>query len=178
MTGAVDGAPAGGSGPEVEARPPQGLVRVIGGLSLLTVPLAVVAAATGDVLLGLVALVSAAWAGSLAYVGATARASADAGGVAVRWMGVTEVVPWSDVVAVEVDRMGRGGVRRGALLVRRDGRAVRWTPWVPFLWFAHGAARRSVERLDELLSTVGGDLRVTDPDAPTEDRPSWTRPQR
>jgi len=159
----------------VEARPPRGPLRVIGLLAAVTVPLALAAAVLGDGVLGLVGLASAAWAGSLAYLGWTARAVADAEGVEVRWMRTTQVVDWAEVAAVEVDRAGPGGMRRGVVLIRRDGGRLRWIPWIPFLWFAHRASVASAGELGDLLGRLDVGLDLADPDAPADDRPSWTR---
>lgn len=137
--------------------------------------LAVLGVATGEVLLGLVALVSAGWLGSVAYISGTAWSRADAEGLSVGWMRGVEEVPWSEVAAVEVVRAGAGGMRQGALVLRRGGRPVRWAPWFPFLWFTHRSVTGSVDQLDALLEQLDIDLRLTDPDAPDEDTPTWTR---
>jgi hypothetical protein len=137
--------------------------------------LAVLGVATGQVLLGLVALVSAGWLGSVAYVSARAWSRADADGVSVGWMGGVDEVPWSDVETVEVVRAGAGGMRQGARIERRSGRPVRWTPWFPFLWYAHRSVTGSVDALDALLEQLDVGVRVTDPDAPDADTPTWTR---
>lgn len=163
---------------EVVARPPRLPVRFLALVAALTVPLAVLAVAVGDVLLGLIALVSAGWAGWLAYVGATAVARADTAGVSVTWMRHTEVATWDEVVEVHVDRAGPGGPRRGALLFLGDGRRLRWTPWIPLLWFAHRAAVLSLHELDDLLRGLDRGLRVLDPDAPETESSTWTRPMR
>lgn len=159
----------------VVVAPPRGPLVVVGGVALLTVPLAVAAVAQGDVLLGLVAVASALWAASLAWVGWTARATADAEGVEVRWLRLTQGAAWPEVVEVHVDRAGPGGPRRGAVLFLADGRRLRWTPWIPFLWFAHRASVASLAELDDLLRGLGRGLRVLDPDAPDDDTPTWTR---
>ncbi|HXH56877.1 hypothetical protein [Iamia sp.] len=151
---------------ELRTRPPQGPLRFIGAVAVLTVPLAVAAVAMGDGLLGMVALVSALWAATLTFIGWTAYAWADHDGVQVHWLRATERVDWAEVTAIEVDRSGPGGARRGALMVLTGDRRLRWTPWVPFLWFAHAGANRSVEDLDALLVALGLGLRVTDPRAP------------
>lgn len=150
----------------LRTRPPRGPLRFIGAVALLTVPLAVAAVAMGDGVLGMVALVSAVWAASLTFIGWTAYAWADRDGVQVHWMRATERVDWVEVTAVEVDRSGPGGARRGAVLVLTGDRRLRWTPWVPFLWFAHAGANRSVDELDALLVVRGLGLRVTDPRGP------------
>lgn len=147
-------------------------------LAVLTAPVAVLGAASGEVLLGLVAFVSAGWLGSFALVGWRAEARADAHGVVVRWMGTTEEVAWDQVAAVEVDRIGVGGVRRGASLLTTTGRRLRWAPWFPFLWFAHRGVVASLEQLGELLAARDGGPTLTDPDAPDDDTSSWTRPRR
>ena len=160
----ADPGPAASSVDPVEARPPQGPVRFIGLVAILTVPLALLAAAMGDVVLGLAALLSAAWAGSLAYLGATARARADGEGVTVTWMRRTQSAPWADVRAVEAVRRGRGA-GRGATLVLADGSALRFTPWVPFLWFAGRSADASTDALGVLLVRAGTGLELVDPAA-------------
>jgi hypothetical protein len=136
---------------------------------------AVVGVATGEVLLGLVGVLSALWLGSVAYISATAWSRADASGLAVAWMRGHEAVEWADVVAIEVVRAGAGGMRQGALVVRRSGRPVRWAPWFPFLWFTHRSVATSVDRLDAVLEQLDVGVRVTDPDAPDDDTPTWTR---
>lgn len=147
----------------------------MGALAALTAPLSVLAAASGQPLLGMVALVSAAWLGSCALVGWRAEARADDRGVEVRWMGAREQVAWHDVAAVEVDRIGVGGVRRGASVVTTTGRRLRWAPWFPFLWFSHRGVVASLEQLDALLAGRADGPRLTDPDAPDDDTPTWTR---
>lgn len=156
-------------------RPPRGAAQLMGGIALVSAVLAVLGIATGDVLLGLVALVSAVWLGSVAYLSATAWSRADDSGIAVSWMRATETVPWSDVVAVEVVRAGAGGMRQGALVLRRGDRPVRWAPWFPFLFFTHRTVVASVDQLDGLLATLDLGIRVADPDAPDDDTPTWTR---
>lgn len=144
-------------------------------LAALTAPAAVAAAASGELLLGLVAFVSAAWLGSFALVGWRAEARADGDGLAVRWMGVTEQAPWDDVAAVEVDRIGAGGIRRGAIVTTTAGRRLRWAPWFPFLWFSHRGVVASLEQLEALLAERVAGPRLADPDAPDDDSATWTR---
>lgn len=158
-----------------EVRPPRRPAQLMAAIALLSAVVAIAGIATGDVLLGLVALVSAGWLGSVAYISWTAWSRADASGLAVGWMRGVEEVPWSDVVAVEVVRAGVGGMRQGALVLRRSARPVRWAPWFPFLWFTHRSATASVDRLDALMARLDVGVRVTDPDAPDEDTPTWTR---
>jgi hypothetical protein len=145
------------------------------GIALVSALLAVLAVVTGDVLLGLVALVSVGWLGSVAYISATAWSRADESGIAVSWMRGLDEVPWSDVASIEVVRAGAGGMRQGALVVRRSGRPVRWAPWFPFLFFTHRSVVESVDELDALLETLAIGIRVEDPDAPDDDTPTWTR---
>ncbi len=159
----------------VEVRPPRGPARLMGFVAIGSAAVAVLGIATGEVLLGLVGLVSAAWLGSVAYISVTAWSRADAEGISVGWMRGVEEVPWSDVAEIEVARAGAGGMRQGALVLRRGGRPVRWAPWFPFLWFTHRSVTGSVDRLDALLEQLDLGLRVTDPDAPDDDAPTWTR---
>ncbi|HEX7132193.1 MAG TPA: hypothetical protein VF228_06425 [Iamia sp.] len=161
--------------PSVEVRPPRAVARLMAVVAAGSAALAVVGIATGAVLLGLVALVSAAWLGSVAYISGTAWSRADASGVSVGWMGAVETVAWADVVAVEVVRAGAGGMRQGALVLRQGARPVRWAPWFPFLWFTHRSVVGSVELLDAVLEELDVGVRVTDPDAPDDDTPTWTR---
>jgi hypothetical protein len=121
---------------------------------VLTAPMALVAVAFGDVVLGTLAVVSAAWAGSLAVLGWTARAHADADGVEVTWMRSTSRAAWARVVAVEVDDGAGWGSGRGALIRVDDGSTVRWTPWLPMLWFAARSARLSVGELAEVVAVA------------------------
>jgi hypothetical protein len=54
-----------------------------------------------------------------------------------------------------VDDDGAGwGAGRGALIRVADGTTVRWTPWLPMLWFAARSARLSVGDLSELVAVV------------------------
>jgi hypothetical protein len=159
----------------VEVRPPRGPAQLMAVVAVGSGALAVLGIVTGEVLLGLVAVVSAVWLGSVAHISATAWSRADADGVSVGWMRGVDEVPWSDVAAVEVVRAGAGGMRQGALVVRREGRPVRWAPWFPFLWFTHRSVTASVDQLDALLDRLDVGVRVTDPDAPDEDTPTWTR---
>ncbi len=159
----------------VEVRPPRGAAQVMAFVAVGSGALAVLGIATGEVLVGLVAVVSAVWLGSVAYISATAWSRADVSGIAVAWMRGHDEVPWPDVVAVEVVRAGAGGMRQGALVLRRSGRPVRWAPWFPFLWFTHRSVTASVEALDALLAELDVGVRVSDPDAPDEDTPTWTR---
>lgn len=160
---------------EVVVRPPQAPVRLAGAIAVLTAPLAVVAIVLGDPVLGLIGLASAVWAGAIAYLASTARSRADATGVTVRWMRAEVALPWDEVAEVHVDRAGPGGPRRGAILFRHDGTTLRWTPWIPLLWFAQPRAVQSLVELDDLLVARGGGLRVLDPGAPDDDTPTWTR---
>jgi len=159
----------------VEVRPPRVAAQLMAVVAVASAAIAVLGVATGEVLLGLVGLLSAGWLGSVAYVSATAWSRADADGVSVGWLRGVDEVSWSDVEAVEVVRAGAGGMRQGALVERRSGRPVRWTPWFPFLWFAHRSVTSSVDELDALLEQLDVGLRVTDPDAPDDDTPTWTR---
>ncbi len=159
----------------VVGRPPQGPVRFVAVVAAVTVPLAVAAMAMGDVGLGLAALVSAAWAGSLAYVGATARSRADDDGVEITWMRTRRSLRWDEVEAVEVDRSGGTGTLRSARLRLVDGGTVRWTPWIPFLWFAQRAANATVIDLGRLLASVESAPDLTDPEAPEDEKATEPR---
>lgn len=159
----------------VEVRPPKGPAQLMAVVAVGSGALAVLGVATGEVLLGLVGLVSAVWLGTVAYISATAWSRADASGISVGWMRGVETVAWADVVEIEVVRAGAGGMRQGALVLRRGGRPVRWAPWFPFLWFTHRSVTGSVDRLDALLERLDLGLRISDPDAPDEDTPTWTR---
>ncbi|WCO65474.1 hypothetical protein PO878_13305 [Iamia majanohamensis] len=138
-------------------------MKVMVGISALTAPLAVLAVVQGDVVLGVVALLSAAWAGWVAFVGFDAVAVADDEGVTVRWLRRTQSVRWSQVDRVVVDRSGPGGSRRGARFLLAGDRSLPWTPWVAFFWFAHTSANRSVADLEVVVEQAGLGP-VTDPD--------------
>lgn len=138
---------------------------IIATVAALTLPLALIAVVSGDVVLGVAALLSAGWAACLAFVGLTTCASIGEAGVVVRWMRSSEEAPWADVAAVEVDRAGPGRAPRGARIRRTDGRTVRLMPWVPLLWFARRAAAAGVDRLITVLADIGAAPAVTDPDA-------------
>lgn len=148
---------------------------LIGVVAVLTVPLALLAIVFGDVLLGIAAVLSAAWAGTLAYLGRTASARADAEGVEVRWMRSVESVRWNEVVTVAVDRSGPGRTRRSAVIGLADGRTLRWTPWIPFLWFAQRAANATVIDLGRLLASVESAPDLTDPEAPEDEKATEPR---
>ncbi|HEU5150977.1 MAG TPA: hypothetical protein VFU19_10795 [Iamia sp.] len=169
------GSDADAGSASLEVRPPTGPTQVMAVVAAGSAVLAVLGIVSGEVLVGLVALVSAGWLGSVAFIAATAWSRADATGLAVSWMRRVEEVPWADVAAVEVARAGAGGMRQGALVVRRSAPPVRWAPWFPFLWFTHRSVTRSVDDLDALLATLDVGVRVTDPDAPDDDTPTWTR---
>ncbi len=70
------------------------------------------------------------------------------------WMRSTARAAWSDVVAVEVDDGAGWGSGRGALIRVVDGSTVRWTPWLPVLWFAARSARLSVGGLADLVAVA------------------------
>lgn len=146
-------APAPGPS-SVAARPPRGPLLAIAVVAALTAPLALMAVALGDAVLGVVAALSAGWAGSLAFLGWTASAEATTERITVRWMRSTSTAAWAQVVAVEVDDGAGWGSGRGALLRLDDGTTLRWTPWLPVLWFATRSARASVAGLVELASVV------------------------
>lgn len=154
MTGAEASATPPPDPDPVTARPPRGPLVAVGAVAAVTAPLALLAVVLGDVGLGLLAVISAGWAGSLAYLGWTARADADAEAVEVTWMRSTARAPWSEVVAIEVDDGAGWGSGRGALLRLDGGSTVRWTPWLPVLWFAARSARRSVDELLALASVA------------------------
>jgi hypothetical protein len=146
---------AGAADPtSLTVRPPRGPLVAVAVIAVLTAPLALVAVAFGDVVLGVLAVLSAAWAGSLAYLGWTARAHADVDGVEVTWMRSTSRVEWAHVVAVEVDDGAGWGSGRGALIRVDDGSTVRWTPWLPILWFAARSARLSVGDLADVVAVA------------------------
>lgn len=158
-----------GSPGVVEARPPRGPLKVIAAMAAFAAPLAILAVVQGDVALGLAALVSAAWAGSVVYVGWMASSVADDDGVTVSWLRRSERVRWEEVRRVVVDRSGPGRARRGARLLLVDARSLPWTPWVPFFWFARAAADRSAADLEAVAYRAGsgsGSGPVPDPAAP------------
>lgn len=156
---------ARGDAASLVLRPPRWPLVIIATVVALTVPLALVAVVSGDVVLGVAASVSAGWAAGLAFVGLTARTSIDEAGLVVRWMRSTEGAAWIDVAAVEIDRAGPGRAPRGARVRRTDGRAVRLVPWVPLLWFARPAAAAGVDQLITVLTGIDAAPPVTDPDA-------------
>ncbi len=165
-TGAPDGA-----GPVAEVRPPRPPLKVMAAIAAITVPLALVAATQGDAGLGVVALLSAGWAGSVAYVGWTAGAVADAEGVTVHWLRRTQSVPWSEVTGVVVDRSGPGGTRRGARFLLTGDRSLPWTPWVALLLVRPhvGQPERRRPRAGGRAGRPGSDHRPRRPvGAPTE----------
>lgn len=139
----------------VRARPPTGPLKVFAGIAAVTVPMAVLATFQGDITLGVVALISAAWAGAVAYLGWTAHSVADDGGVTVHWMRRSQSVRWSEVRGVEVDRSGPGGTARGVRFLLDDERSLPWTPWVALLWFAQSSAKRTVADLEVVVDRAG-----------------------
>jgi hypothetical protein len=152
VTGAEASSPSDPS--SVTVQPPRGPLVAVGVVAALTAPLALVAVAFGDVVLGGLAVVSAGWAGSLAFLGWTAQAHADVDGVEVTWMRSTSRAEWAHVVAVEVDDGAGWGSGRGALIRVDDGSTVRWTPWLPVLWFAARSARLSVPELSDVVAVA------------------------
>ncbi len=154
----------------VRAQPPRGPLKVFAGIALVTVPMAVLATVLqGDVTLGVVALISAAWAGAVAYLGWTAGSVADDEGVTVHWMRRSQSVRWTEVRSVEVDRSGPGGTARGVRFLLDDDRSLPWTPWVALLWFAQSSAKRSVADLEPVVERAGCGP-IVDPSPPPPSR--------
>lgn len=149
-------------------RPPRAPLAVIAVVAGLTVPLAVVAVASGDVLLGMAALVSAGWAATLAALGWTAWSRIDAVGVAVHWMRSTRAALWADVRGVEVERGRAGGAERSARIHLVSGAVLRLMPWLPILWFARRGAPARIDALGRQLAHLGTGLTLTDPGAAAE----------
>jgi len=110
---------------------------------------------TGQVVLGLVALLSAGWLGSMAYVSMTAWSRLDDDGLRSHWMRATHFVAWSDMTEIEVDRRAPHGALRTVEAVRSDGAAARWAPWYPFLWYAHHSVSTSLGPLTEEAEARG-----------------------
>ncbi len=162
MTDGGSAAPA----PLVEVRPPATPAQCMAFIALGSAVLAVMGIATGQVLLGFVALISAGWLLSLAYVSLTAWARADETGVAVRWIRSIRSVGWDEMEAIEVDRGGPGGSLRATEVVRRDGAAARWAPWYPFLPYAHASVARSIEELSAEARRRGVAVEVRTPPSP------------
>lgn len=144
----------------LEVRPPRGAAQVMASVALVSAVLAVAGIAVGDVLLGAVALLSAGWVLSLAYVSLTGWARADDDGVRVHWVRATTAVRWDEMAAVEVDRSGAHGALRGVEVVRTDGAVARWAPWYPFLWYAHRSVAASLEGLTAAAEERGVPVRV------------------
>lgn len=157
-------------------RPPRAPLAVIGTVAVLTLPLALIAVASGDVVLGLAASLSAGWAACLAAMGWSARTVINAEGVVVRWLRSTEEAAWANVIAVEVDRAGPGRAARGARVRCADRRVLRLAPWLPILWFARRAAAASLDQLSTVLATIDAAPPITDPDA--DDDRTHTGPRR
>lgn len=149
--------------PLVEVTPPQTPAKCMAFIAVGSAVLAVLGIATGQILLGFVALVSAGWLMSLAYVSLTAWARVDDTGVAVRWMRSIRAITWSEMAAIEVDRGGPGGSLRATEVVRVDGAAARWAPWYPFLPYAHASVARSIEALSAEARRRGVAVRTHTP---------------
>lgn len=147
----------------VEVRPPKlpaqmGLFVAVGSAFL-----AVGGLATGQVLLGLVALVSAAWLASMTYVSLTAWARADGDGASAHWVRTTQSLSWDEVDEVRIDRRGPNGTLRGVFLVRADGTGARWAPWFPFLSHTYHSVSVSLDGLTACAEAQGVPVRVLSP---------------
>lgn len=131
----------------LELRPPALMARVVLFVAVGSAVLAVGGVVTGQVLLGLVALVSAGWLGSMAVVSLTAWSRLDDAGLRSHWLRATEAVRWDEMDRIEIDRRGPHGALRGVEAVRGDGAVARWAPWYPFLWYAHASVVASLDAL-------------------------------
>jgi len=132
-------------------------------IAAVSAVLAVGGIATGQVLLGLVALLSAGWLASIAYVSLTAWSRVDADGMRSHWMRTTQAVRWDEMADIEVDRRGPHGALRTIEAVRADGAVARWAPWYPFLWYAHHSVSISIEPLTEAAAAHGVEVTVLSP---------------
>lgn len=141
------------TGVALELRPPklpaQMVLFVAGGSAFM----AVGGIVTGQVLLGFVALLSAGWLASMAYVSLTAWSRLDDDGLRSHWMRATQFVRWDQMAEIEVDRRGPHGALRTIEAIRVDGAAARWAPWYPFLWYTHHSVSTSLPELERIAGT-------------------------
>lgn len=158
---APDGSALGAS--TLELRPPRLPAQMVLFVAIGSAALAVGGILTGQVLLGLVALVSAGWLASLGYLSLTAWTRADDSGITSHWVRTTQAVRWDEMAELEIDRRGPHGALRTVEAVRRDGAAARWAPWYPFLWFAHHSVSVSLEALTERAEAQGVTVTVLSP---------------
>jgi hypothetical protein len=128
--------------------------------------LAVGGIATGQVLLGVVALLSAGWLGSMSYVSLTAWSRLDEEGLRSHWMRATQLVRWDEMTEIEIDRRAPHGALRTVEAVRTDGAAARWAPWYPFLWYAHHSVSTSLPDLTAAAEAHGVTVRVLENESP------------
>lgn len=160
---APDGSSEGVDAPVFEIRPPRLPAQMVLFVAIGSAFLAVGGILTGQVLLGLVALVSAGWLASLGYLSLTAWTRADDDGITSHWIRTTQAVRWDEMAEVEIDRRGPHGSLRAVEAVRRDGAAARWAPWYPFLWYAHHSVSVSLDALTARAEARGVPVTVLSP---------------
>ncbi len=144
----------------LEVRPPKFIADVMLFVAVGSGVLAVAGIVTGQVLLGVAALVSAGWLGWLGWLSRAAWSRADAEGITSHWVRTTQSVRWDQMATLEVDRRSQNGVLRGIEAVRVDGAAARWAPWYPFLFYAHSSVAGSLAELERHAAARGVEVTV------------------
>lgn len=150
----------------LEVRPPKLVADAMLFVAIGSGLLALLGIATGEVLVGAVALVSAGWLGWLGWLSRAAWSRADDEGITSHWVRTTQSVRWDQMASLEVDRRSHNGVLRSIEAVRVDGAAARWAPWYPFLFYAHSSVSGSLAELERRATAHGVEVMVLTEDPP------------